>query len=265
MAQESPMEFLVQSRIDGVPLTYSDPVFVRRHDWGGSGAPLGYYTSDNALPTWVANTAVQTWGAGPWQFVQTAGDGGQITSVAGTKAVFWASQDGSYNGLQYFVGPLCGGDGWLLFDTANQINSQWTGQAARLSRSTNSPNDCPPLGAAYTRWMRGLIVYPFQSSGKPAGSLVLDTLLSEHYDHEAIDDSVNMERNWFAKGIGNIRWEAWSKTGTPGNDLAERCPQVTLGGYYYPETAGWRLTDCRYWANVVPAQPGFSLAHFGWP
>jgi hypothetical protein len=73
-----------------------------------------------------------------------------------------------------------------------------------------------------------------------------------------------MERNWFAKGIGNVRWEGWSKTVTPGNDLAARCPLITLGGYYYPEAAGWHLVDCRYWTNVVPAQPGFSLAHFGW-
>jgi hypothetical protein len=178
-AQESPLDFLVQSRIDGSRQNYGDPIFLRRHDWGPPSVPLGYGVSDNVMTS--ANSVVQTWSYGPTPgpFVQANGDGGQISSIIGTRANFWATQDGSYPGLQYFVGASCpGGEGWLLFDTAHQINSQWVGQIAHLAISKESPTDCPLLGAAYTRWMRGLVVYPFKVSGQPSGSLVLDTLLS---------------------------------------------------------------------------------------
>ena len=265
-AQESPFDFLVQTRIDGAPLGYGDLEVMRRNDWGPQGVPLGYVASENAM-LW-AGSAVQTWSWGyqPGRFNQAAGDGGQIITVSGTKAVFWSTQDGSYNGMQYIVGPVCGGDGWLLFDTANQINSVWTSKAAYLSISKVSATDCPPLAPAYTRWMRGLINYPFQRSGEPIGTVTLDTILTEHYDHDTPDGSIAMERNWFVKGMGNIRWEAWSKTAPPRGGLSEEvCPTVTLAGYYTPEFAGWHIIDCRYWTNFVPAQPGFTLSVYGWP
>ena len=264
-AQENPFSFLVQSQINGQPQGFYDPEIMRRHDWGGPGVPLGYQASENVmLPT---GAAMQSWsyGSQPIQFVQANGDGGQIMSVSGSKAYFWATQDGSYNGLQYFVGPSCGGEGWFLFDTANQINSAWTSVVAHLAISKQSSTDCPPLGASFTRWMRGLVVYPFQVAGKATGSVVLDTLLTEHYDSPTGDESVNMERNWFVKGMGNLRWEAWGKTRDPGDNLSYRCPPINLGGYYTPEFSGFHLVDCRYWTNFEIAPQGFTTAQYGWP
>jgi hypothetical protein len=98
---ETPFDFLVQSRIDGMPLTYSDPLFMRRHDWGAPGVMLGYGASDNSM-LWTGAVA-RTWSYGqqPGPFVQSNGDGGQISTIVGSKAYFWATQDSSYDGLQY--------------------------------------------------------------------------------------------------------------------------------------------------------------------
>src|SRR4029077_17931386 len=108
-------------------------------------------------------------------------------------------------------------------------------KVAQLAISKKSPSDCPPLGPAFTRWQRGSVTYPFQIAGVPSASLTLAPVLTEQYDHETIDASVNMERNFFAQGFGNLRWESWSKELPPGDDLAGRCPLITLGGYYYIE------------------------------
>ena len=272
-AQDNPFVYLVGSDIMGQSASYSSPVIYRRHDFGPGPMPVsgdavvprGYAASDNAN-LW-GGAAVNTWSYGdnPLAFNRTNGDGGQIISVAGWISRFWATQDGSYPGLQYFVGATCGGDGWVLFDTS-RLMPTWVSQVAELAISRASPTDCSGgLGGAFTRYQQGPVAYLTQQAGSPGNVLYFDSVVSEHYDNISPDQSSNMERNWFARGVGLVRWESWSKTAPIGADLAARCPVITVNGYYYPETSGWRLTNCRYWMNFVLAPPGFTLGVYNWP
>jgi hypothetical protein len=61
------------------------------------------------------------------------------------------TQDGGKPGvLQHFVGPQCGGDGWVLFRQDASTGS-WTETVAHLSNTNDG--SCPAsLGRAYTRW-----------------------------------------------------------------------------------------------------------------
>lgn len=275
-AQDNPFVYLVPTDIMGQSATYASPVIYRRHDFGpgpmpvsgDSVQPLGYAASDNAN-LW-SGAAVNTWsyGSNPLAFNRGNGDGGQIISVAGNIARFWATQDGSYPGLQYFVGATCGGDGWVLFDTSKLLSgvTWWQSQVAQLAISKSSATDCSGgLGPAFTRYQRGPVAYLTQQAGLPGTVLYFDTVMTEHYDNTSPDWSANMERNWFARGVGLVRWESWSKAAPIGDDLAARCPQIIINGYYFPETNGWRLTNCRYWMNFVLAPPGFTLSTYGWP
>jgi hypothetical protein len=286
-----PYNFLVQSRVDGVPQAYGDPLILRRHDFGPGAmpvsgdapSPLGYAASDN-VNLWT-DAVAQTWSycdptqiplCNPTAFTRSRGDGGQIIAVDGDGVVrFWATQDGSYNGLQFFVGNLCplpgitpatNGDGWVLFD--NQVASgdvaTWVTRVAQLAISKVSPTACPPLGPGYTRYMREPTEFLFQAAGVPTSPLLLDTILTEHYDHATIDDSVNMERNYFAQGFGNLRWESWTTSLPPGADLAARCPPLSTNGYY-SVGPGWYLRECRNWTNFVLAPANFTLQTYGWP
>jgi hypothetical protein len=269
-AQDDMQSFLVQSNLDGTQLLYDQQFFIRRHDWGGSFGPnVGWQTSDSAIIS-DHTTIVQTWSYGPnLHFIPSQGDGGQIISLIGSDAVFSSTQDGSYNGIQYFVGPGCGGqEGWLLFDTSAMHGPMsWVSRVSHLSLSRDDPTACPPLGSAFTRWQRGMVGYVFQMQGNPIGMMALDTILTEHYDNVDQASSVNMERNFFAKGFGNLRWEAWSKDPNHqvGNDLANRCPaNLNVNGYYYVEDPSWHIVDCRFWTNFAPATPLFSVATYGW-
>lgn len=277
-----PYNFLVQSRLDGAPQGYTDPLYVRRHDFGPGAqpvsgdapTPLGYAASDN-VNLW-AGAVAQTWSycdptllpaCEPTAFTQARGDGGQIIAVDGAGVVrFWATQDGSYNGLQFFVGNLCGGDGWILFDNRVAAGDvvTWITEVAQLSISKVSATDCPPLGASYTRYMRQPVTFPFQTEGTPTSPLTLDTIVTEHYNNGSIAGSYDMERNWFAEGFGNLRWESWSTKVPPGADLAARCPPLSINGYYAVGD-GWYLQDCRNWTNLVLAPPNFTLRVYGWP
>jgi hypothetical protein len=274
-----PYNFLVQSRLDGQPLGYLDPLYTRRHDWGpgdhpvsgDTPEPLGYQASDNVM-LWPGAVG-QTWsyranGQNPGKFVRANGDGGQIIVVSGDTAWFWATQDTSYPGLQYIVGTVCpGGDGWRLFDAGlkNNAVTSWVYKVSALSVSKVSSTDCPPLAPALNRFMRGPVTFPFKTSGWPTYSQTLDTILTEHYERDTIAASVNMERNFFARGLGNLYWQAWSTTVEPGADLDARCPAIIINGYYYPEVPGWHLVNCRYWTNLVPAIPFFTMNTYGWP
>ena len=259
-----PTSWVVERGAAGQPLGYEDPVLVRRRDFGGPDAPLGYGASEN-YSLWQGAFA-QNWsyGVAPMQWHQAAGDGGQIISIDGTTAAFWATQDGSFNGMQYFLGPSCGGQGWVLFDTS-RLEPYWVSEIDSLAISKVSPTTCQPLGSSLTRWMEAEVILPTQVAGVRSNDQGAEAILTEHYDYPSQGMSQNMERNFFVLGLGNVYWQAWSRSVQPGNDLAERCPEVTVNGYYVPEDGGWHLVECRYYMNFTLAPPGFTEVMYGWP
>jgi hypothetical protein len=87
-------------------------------------------------------------------------------------------------------------------------------------------------------------------------------VISEHYDRATIATSTAMERSLFAEGVGRAVWEAWSTKAQPTAQLDVRCPGTA---WSTPPAPGWRLVDCRYATNLVPADGSMTGANFGWP
>ena len=114
----------------------------RRHDLP---APAGYQIGDC-----VAGSCIFSYPPfGP--FAVAKGDGGDHYQVDGGWVRIDLTQDGGKPGvLQHFVGPTCGGDGWVLF-RQDAPTGHWTEMDARLANTDDG--HCPSrLGHAYTRW-----------------------------------------------------------------------------------------------------------------
>jgi hypothetical protein len=247
----------------------------RRADWGSNGVPY-YQISDSFLAD-DGNSIVQTWSYSPWQGFNAAnGDGGQVAYIDTITARYNLTQDGGTPGKQYFVGPNCGGEGWLLFDFRLGIGGLpygqgWIGKVANLSIATD-PSQCPPLGQAWTQWRYEPVFYPFIVNGNRAVRAI-GTIIVEHYDHVDIPSSVYMERAYLGEGYGWLRWEAWesgSGQRPVSGDLAQRCPTVSIpnladgSDYWGAPLPGWQLYDCRNSTQIVSVS-GWSADQFRWP
>lgn len=161
--------------------------------------------------------------------------------------------------LQHFVGPTCGGDGWVLF-RQDAPTGHWTEMDARLANTDDG--HCPSrLGHAYTRWRLEDVQWTFYF-GTTREQLTLPTVVSEHYNRSSIAEATALERFYFAKGVGRVRWSAWNKTGMH-TDTA-RCPAVPYDGA--PDPSGWALADCRTWTAIEPpGDASWTASRFGWP
>ena len=260
----------------------SDNPRSRRHDWPGiedaAASPSGYQRSDAYLTSRSGNPiAVQTFDFGTGGrafgvFDKGKGDGGQVAEVDGPAAAFTLTEDGG-DGVQWFAGPRCWGEGdpltsgWLVFSSS--LKEAWTQSIVRLQK-VRSRADCPrSFSRSLTRWRRQLIDWPFLSEGRARERIRLDTLISEHYATEDIAHSDHLERFFLAKGIGLIRWERWQNLvrGNQGFDrqaeklaASRRCPPVD--GSLAPATA-WVMIDCRTWTNIVASRE-YEPAHIDW-
>jgi len=224
----------------------------RRHDLP---APEGYQIGDCVAERCIFS--YPPFGA----FNVANGDGGDAYSTSSDGWVRIAlTQDGGKPGvLQHFVGPQCGGDGWVLFRQDAPTGS-WTVMVARLSNTNDG--SCPAsLGRAYTRWRLEDITWTLYFGRQPE-QVTLPTIVSEHYNRGTIADATALERFYFAKGVGRIRWSAWNKTGRHADPT--RCPAVPYD--VPPDASSWVLADCRTWTAIEPSEdPTWSASRFGWP
>ncbi|MBV9859947.1 MAG: hypothetical protein JO038_07585 [Alphaproteobacteria bacterium] len=262
-----PLGFLVQTRCpNGGPPTgcaaparqrAADPMFYRRHDWP---APSGYQTDDSVLRD-DGKAVIDLFSFAPFEgFVAAHGDGGQIMVADSDTVRIAQTQDGGTPGMQYFVGPNCGGTGWIAFRT-DAPTGRYAALVATLSDRPD-PNACPRrLAKAYTRYRLETIALPF-IIGDARRDLTAPTVISEHYDRDTVERATAMERTYFAQGWGLVRWEAWTASGRAGSGLDRRCPPLA---YSEAPAAGWRLADCRIWTNIAPADGSLSVDGVGWP
>jgi hypothetical protein len=267
-AMPDPMSFLVQTRCEhgGAPWNCDDPVMqkasdvvrYRRHDWP---PPTGYQISDSVLSN-DGSQVISTFSFPPFgPFNAAHGDGGEIYVFDGTTVRITATQDGGTPGMQYFVGPRCGGDGWVVFRTDAPTGS-WRSLVARL-RDVSDPNSCPKLVEAFTQYRLEQITFPFIRVNE-SRSVTAPTIISEHYGGRSIARASSMERFFLLQGWGKVRWEAWTTNHSirPPPDLPQRCPSLQFST---PPTASWQMVDCRMWTNVQPVKGGWSVDQFGWP
>jgi hypothetical protein len=262
-----PTDYLVQLRCpDGglevaepdcpgaAPQRASDPMRMRRHDWP---APAGYQAQDAVIG---ADGPETLWSFAPFgPFVASHGDGGEAYVIDGSAVRISFTQDGGKPYLQGFYGAHCGGTGWIAFE-ADAPTGRWASVVAHLS-DEQIPSLCTAFSAALTRYRLEDVAAPWIVAGERR-SIVRPTVIAEHYDHATLPASRNMERSFFAKGVGRIIWEAWT-TGKPtGDGLAQRCPGTA---WSTPPAAGWVLSDCRYATNLVTGDGALRAEPFGWP
>jgi hypothetical protein len=242
----------------------------RKMDRGHDSAADGFQYSDAVLRSdgWIQQIFDFGYGSGSFgRYDKAIGDGGQLIKVQGgggnatgygniARVVFTEDGGGS---RQWFCG-----DNWWLFD--DRVTASWREARILLSISHDGVN-CPGFGMSYTRWRRiaaapfPVIVYDANPLGR-ADWWNFDVIVSEHYAGGSnVDTSLSMERFWFARDFGQIRWEAWSKS-LPNADLGQRCPHVA--GSDSPGS-GWNLADCHTWTNFKWLSPGWTVDTFGWP
>jgi hypothetical protein len=180
--------------------------------------------------------------------------------INGSTVLFTETRDGGKPNDQYFVGPNCGGTGWVVFRN-DAPTGRWATLVARLNDNPD-PKACPSLKQAYTRYRLETLNVPFTVDGR-AQTKTLPVIISEHYNTGDMGTASAMERSYFCQGWGLCRWEAWSTKSGPLVDLAPRDPDMgtPLAG---PPAAGWRMVDVRHWTNIV-STTGFALSQYGWP
>ena len=264
---DDPTAYLVQLRCpDGrlevaepdcpgaAPQRATDPMQMRRRDWP---SPDGYVAQDAILG---ANGPETLWSFAPFgRFVAAHGDGGEVYVVDRQTVRIALTQDGGTPYLQGFYGAHCGGTGWVAF-RADAPTGRWASLVAHLGDG-HVPSLCLAFSAAFTRFRLEGVTAPWIID-RAVRPITLPTVIAEHYDRGSIAEAHNMERSFFAKGVGRIIWEAWT-TGKPaGAGLTVRCPGTA---WSTPPAAGWVLSDCRYATNLVAADGGVSGASFGWP
>jgi hypothetical protein len=270
------------------PMKEDDVVRWRKHDWGGAEGPAaGWQASDAVLANRDGIPFVdQTFDFGapatddsrrPDAFYRfDANDGGDAIIVADGTASVFLTQDGGSPGLQWFIGPDCGGSGlsrylsWVLFRSDADVN--WRSLVARLAK--RSTNTCPTeFSAAFTRYKLVSERFPVQwhetNGNLVRQSATLPTIISEHFGRATIASSEAMERFYYAKDLGKIRWEAWS-TDHSMTAKAEalsrsgRCPALADSA---PPDDTWNMLDCRMWTNIVidPERANWRVHDFDWP
>jgi hypothetical protein len=232
----------------------SDPMTVRLRDWP---APTGYVAQDAILGADGPETLWSFAPCGP--FAAARGDGGEVYAIDGRTVRISFTQDGGKPYLQGFYGAHCGGTGWVVFKD-DAPSGRWASLAAHLSDQPMS-SLCLAFSSALTRYRLETVAAPWIIAGAPR-AIVRLTVIAEHYDRATLAASSNIERPFFAKGVGRIVWEAWTRDRPASADLAARSPGTA---WSTPPAAGWVLSDCRYATNLVADNGATSGDKFGWP
>jgi len=267
-------------------LRASQGMAYRKHDWPApehrAGAPLGYQASDAYMTTLVGYPAVvQTFDmgngnasfGGRWD---QGIDGGDGLVLIDDRVIGVLTEDGG-GGVQWLLSPACSpsgpvAPGWLFFQGGG-------GEQIAPNAIARNPRGCPTgFAQSLTRWRSRSLTFPYLIRGNPAGTFQAEMIVSEHYTHSQVERSNAMERFWFARGLGKVRWEAWVNLGFPGQDVAkwkaqgerfantQRCPSVEGGvGPNEPGHGGWVLVDCRTWTNFDPAPSNSLIPITPWP
>lgn len=266
----------------------TDPLHWRKHDWGESNGPVaGWQASDSVLAersgvSFVDQTfdfgapATDNSGQADAFYRFDANDGGDAIMMIGDTASIFLTQDGGMPGLQWFIGPGCAQPGigrylaWALFRT--DVSAEW--QSIVRDMHYMPKDDCPPrFNHALTRYRLVSEDFPFQRPG-PNGSAIrqtamLSTVIAEHFDARTLANAHAMERFYYARFWGKVRWEAWSRDDRKSSQAAAlarsgRCAPLADSGA--PDD-GWQMVDCRMWTNivVVPPQRIWRVRDFNWP
>ena len=265
----------------------------RKHDWPNTLADAatsrGYQASDSVIERRGSRALViQTFDFGTdgrtfGRFDEGRGDGGQVLLFIGNWASFAMTEDGG-GGVQWFIGANCrrptGGDArflsWLVFQSDIEPE-RWQSAVAKLNIAS-TPGYCPSrFNDAFTRYRLDRVDFPVRivvddvqpvRLARPA----LDMIVSEHYGGPDITTADHLERFYFAKGLGLVRWERWAN-GSIGQGVSvldahrqlqqtARCPGIDK---YAAPDRHWLLVDCRTWTTMVKQVGSWTVRDYRWP
>ncbi len=185
-------------------------------------------------------------------------------------------------GVQWFIGPGCraapksdaGLVSWIFFGRVIRPGD-WQSVVAHLNRDT-SPAGCPTrFNTAYTRYRTDLIDMNFRIIRSKDAQIIsrkLDVIVSEHYGGDDIAHADHLERFYFARDFGLLRWERWadfaiSKQPDIGRmaDLIAASGRCQAARYSEPPGPHWHMIDCRSWTMLVEQQANWSVDMYRWP
>jgi len=270
--------------------TDRDVASYRKYDWPNFNEtghrPLGYQASDSVVMRRGGRTFVeQTFDFGDEKrafghFDASLGDGGQVLVVVDGWASAIMTEDGG-DGIQYFIGPGCetsaqpaaGELSWLFFNSHAE-RGQWNSTLARLNKG-RAMSECPTaFNTALTRYRADTIDVPFRILDKSLRltetTKPVDVIISEHYGGEDITSADHLERFYFARDLGLIRWERWENFAVPKPmALVRMAKEFAQTGrcrpWAYSTAAGpqWQIIDCRNWTTLVPSTR-WSVGDYRW-
>ena len=243
----------------------SDPLYMRRYDWGASAPQPGFVAQDGFVMD-NAMAYVNTWawwvGQPPGDVHAYYGNGGEayVLSGNGHTVRISVTQDGGKPYLQGFYGVGCGGTGWVAFGD-DAPSGSWRTLTATLSDVT-VPGQCAHKSQSLTRYRLEQVTIPFEINGAQA-SETLPCVIGEHYNTGSMGSASAMERSMWCKGVGRTVWEAWGTAAPTDPSIPSRCPGTDWSA---APAAGWYMEDCRYATRlVVTVEATMTGDRFGWP
>jgi hypothetical protein len=246
-----------------------------KHDWAElrdrPAQPTGVHRSDSfpIRPRRLGVAVVQTFdfGTHPRVFDRfDAGDGGQLAIFSEDSVSFGLTEDGG-DGLQFFQGPDCAAsdpvarlrNAWVLVDRG--FAPERPGE--RLARLTKWPERCPhALSNAFTRWHVRSLALRVNTGGR-IDTRAFDTLVSDHFGGRDPALANHLERFYFTRALGSVRWERWENLARPGAAIARAGAEANAAALATSDrcdaiaeppaaTGRWIMIDCRQWTTIVP-------------
>ena len=250
-------------------LFFGESLSYHKHDWPNDKQilPQGYQRSDSfPFNSKVLGTlAIQTFdfGNGDLAFggFDDEQDGGQVVAFSRETASIIMTED-SGRGIMLMAGQKCNIgslspylllDSWVVVDNrAENIGIGDIEAKLRIVLGTSCPN---AFDLSYTEWH--FANYRYRSSIYGDLSKPLFTLVSSHYGGNSVSSAAHLERFYFTRELGWVRWERWQNMKySKDSDLhLKRAQEINKSKRCFDlESAPsdeWVMLDCREWSNII--------------
>lgn len=205
-------------------------------------------------------------------------DGGQVAILVKGWASLIMTEDAN-TGVGWFIGEGCRYSreqaklSWLAFGR-DAPAGRWAETTSHLTLQ-HAPDVCPQnFSVAYLRYRHENVSFPFRLvEGDKVSNIhrILDVIISEHYGGANIAGAAHLERFFFARNLGWIRWERWENVAVHNDPTiaqraqalatSDRCPPVD---YSDSPGAKWIQVGCRNWTTIVRNTTHRTASGFRW-
>jgi hypothetical protein len=205
-------------------------------------------------------------------------DGGQVAVLVKGWASLIMTEDAN-TGVGWFIGEGCrnsreeGKLSWLAFNR-DAPSGRWAETTSRLTLQ-HASDACPQhFGVAYLRYRHENVSFPFRVvEGDKVSNIhrILDVIISEHYGGANIAEASHLERFFFARNLGWVRWERWENRAVHNDPTiaqraqalatSDRCPPVDYSNSPGPN---WIQVGCRNWTTIVRNTTHRTVSDFHW-